>query len=247
MGNAPTDLVRDGEVDSVHPLAPSSVVPGFAPSPSALSKPGGPGRKRLLIGAGLIALVLVLAFAGWRAFADGASSEDRYLDALDDAGLRDDFAADRAALAAAIATCEDLDGGSEPQGSEAQLIAVEEFCPDYAEAFRVLEVDEVVGTFTITDGDYLSSETGDLCQGEGGYGDLNPSTQVVVTNPAGDELARTELGFGETRSAFACQFEFTVELTEGEDTYIFEVGDRGEISYTWDEATAPGAIAFTIG
>lgn len=199
----------------------------------------------MIVGAAVV--VLLLVFVGWKVLGGGESSEDRYLQALEDAGLRDDFAADRAALAAGRSTCEDLDGGAEPQGSEAQLIAVEEFCPDYADGFHILDVQQIDGSFTISDGDSAGLRVGDLCQGEGGYGDLNSSTQVVVRNPDGDELARTELGLGDTTSIITCRFEFTVELTEGEESYIFEVGDRGEISYSWDEVTTPGMVAFTIG
>ena len=234
-------------MDSVAPLPPPAT-PATA-SPAAVDRRGAwkVGRRGLLVGIGVAVVVLLVAFAGWRLVGGGQSSEDRYLQALEDAGLRDDFAADRAALAAARSTCEDLDGGADPQGSEAQLIAVEQFCPDYEDGFHILEVQEIDGSFTISDADSAGFQVGGPCQGEGGYGDLNSSTQVVVSNPDGDELTRAQLGPGETTSIVTCQFEFTVELTEGEETYIFEVGDRGELSYSWDEVTTPGIVAFTIG
>jgi hypothetical protein len=38
-----------------------------------------------------------------------------------------------------------------------------------------------------------------------------------------------------------------MELTEGESVYIVEVGDRGEISYSWEEITEPSAIELSLG
>lgn len=37
---------------------------------------------------------------------------------------------------------------------------------------------------------------------------------VVVSNPDGDELARAQLGPGETTSIITCEFEFTVACDE---------------------------------
>ena len=172
--------------------------------------------------------------------------EDAYLAELEDANVADEFAADRAALAAAERTCEELDQGASPQGSEAQRIAVDWFCPDYADSFSVLDVIAVSGTFELFDEDETFRSS---CSGEGGYGDINSSTAVILRDREGSELSRAELGFGDGNGK-TCEFSFRLQgITEGSpgDVYVLEVGDRGEISYSFAELRVPGAVALTIG
>jgi hypothetical protein len=167
--------------------------------------------------------------------AGGESTEDAFLADLEDAGLSGEFAADRQALSFARGVCNDLDDGGEPEGTEVAQLAVEHLCPDYADSFEVLEVADIEGTFTLIDFDTAS--TGCL-RGDGGYGDINSSTQVVLRNDDGDTLGRTSLGAGDP-TGVSCLWRWTIDdVSEGEDAYILEVGDRGEISYTWDELKA---------
>lgn len=175
----------------------------------------------------------------------GENDEDRYLAALEDAGLHG-WVTDRAAVNAGYTVCEQLDAGGPPRGSVSDQMAVEHLCPDYVDAFRVLESLVVTGTFTVVRSDDFDA-VGSTCRPSGGYGDINSSTQVVVRNPAGVELARTSLGFGETERRGRCTFKFEVLLTEGETSYIVEVGRRGEISYSWEEISRPGAVALSLG
>lgn len=172
--------------------------------------------------------------------------DDAYLAELAQASVAGEFAADRAALAAAERTCDDLDQGAEPQGSEAQRIAVDWFCPDYADSFVVLRVTDVNGTFELFDDDEVYRSN---CTGDGGYSDINSSTAVILRDREGNELSRAQLGFGDGDGS-SCEFRFSLEgITEGApgDVYILEVGDRGEISYSFGELRAPGAVALTIG
>lgn len=191
-----------------------------------------------LLAGGAVGLVTVVG---------GEDSEDAYLAALDSADLNS-WSTERAAVNAGYAVCEQLDQGGPTRGSDADLTAVQHLCPDYEDAFRVLERAEIEGTFTVFDSDEWGlDDEGDACFPAGGYGDINASTQVVVRNSAGDELARTSLGSGQIGLLQGCEFSFTLSLTEGEQVYITEVGDRGEISYTWDEVSQPGAIALSLG
>jgi hypothetical protein len=57
----------------------------------------------------------------------------------------------------------------------------------------VLEEAEVSSTFTVRSSDFSGAATGSTCRPSGGYGDINSSTQVVVTNGDGEQLARTSL------------------------------------------------------
>ncbi len=178
--------------------------------------------------------------------ADAVTRNDAYLADLESAGIRSGFPADRAAVVAAERTCEQLDDGAEAQGSEAQQIAVDWFCPDYSDAFAVLEVTSVSGSFTLIDADERFSAG---CSGDGGYSDLNGSTAVIIRDRDGTELGRTDLGSGRGTIG-ECTFNFIVrDISEGApgDVYVLEVGDRGEISYSFLELQIPGAVALSIG
>jgi hypothetical protein len=190
---------------------------------------------------------VVVGAVGFLAFSSGSDPESEYLDAIATADL-DEWATDRAAVNAGYLVCEDLDSGSAPRGSDADLIAVQHLCPDYEDAFRVLEQETVSGTFTVFDFDeWYSADEGDSCFPDGGYGDINSTTQVVVRSGDSTELARTNLGSGEIGGLNGCEFSFDLSLTEGESIYILEIGDRGEISYTWEEIIEPSAIGLSLG
>ncbi len=111
----------------------------------------------------------------------------------------------------------------------------------------------VEGTFTIQKGSYSSPNfSGGAfgCEGDGGYGDLNSSTQVVVKDDNGDEVARTELGTGKDTSDElfgGCEFNFEFDVSKGPEYFVVSVGRRGESKYTYDELAEPEAIQLTIG
>jgi hypothetical protein len=105
----------------------------------------------------------------------------------------------------------------------------------------------VEGTFTIFDiSDYISMDEGDFCEGEGGYGDLNASTRVIITNLEGDSLDRTSLGRGEATGAGSCEFAFEFTITDGEEGYVVAVGRRGETDYEFEDLRDDG-VSLTIG
>lgn len=236
-------------------LATSPPAPGTMPPspPGSVSAPEADvgntrHRARILLGVGAavlaIAAVLVVLLSG-----GGESAEDEYLAAIADAGL-DDWSTDRAAVNAGYLVCESLDNGGPERGSERDRLAVEHLCDDYLAGFRVLEDQVVRGSFTVLDfDDFTLATEGTPCFPDGGYGDINASTQAVVRNSEGVELARTSLGSGAIGGSIlmGCRFEFDLSLTEGESIYILSVGDRGEISYTWAEITEPGAVALSLG
>jgi hypothetical protein len=107
------------------------------------------------------------------------------------------------------------------------------------------------GTFTIqgTHDEIFTAPNG-TCTGTGGYGDINSSTQAVLRNKAGDELARASLGEGRKIDLVHCQFTFqlhTVPDRQNGDEYLLSVSHRGEESYTWDQLNTPGMIALKLG
>jgi hypothetical protein len=223
---------------------PDTTVSGDV-TPVVEDQPPSTRRRRLIIGVlvavGVVIVAAVLISGG------GESPEDTYLTALNEAELNE-WSTERAAINAGYLTCERFDNGGSPRGSKTDLIAVENLCADYAPAFRVLEQQVIVGTFAVFDPDeWLLTDEGDTCFPDGGYGDINSATQVIMRNNDGDELARTNLGSGEIGMFKGCTFTFELTLTEGESIYILNVGKRGEISYTWDEVTEPKAIELSLG
>jgi hypothetical protein len=174
-----------------------------------------------------------------------------YTAELEEKNLAGQFADDDDAVLAAERFCKRLDNGAKNQGLLVDRVAVEHYCDDYASDFKVLEQRTITGSFVIFDSDpslYFPSidSFGSSCEGSGGYSDLGSSTAVVVTNADGKTLARTQLGLG-SGGYFTCRFEFSVELTEGESSYIVAVGDRGEFTYTWSEIKAEDAVMLSIG
>ena len=113
---------------------------------------------------------------------------------------------------------------------------------------HVLEHRTIKGTMTLMDSSpsiYYSPITayGGTCWGSGGYSDIGPGTEVYVKNSAGTALGHTPLGTG-IGTGSLCIFTFSVDLTEGEDTYLFEVSHRGQLTYTWTQlANDPPAIS----
>lgn len=225
--------------------------PTFLPGPPAGAGPAGPptnpawgadlppappparSRKPAALALGAVVAVIVV-IGGFIAFSMGRpSTEDKYLDALTEAKQRTEFPTDAAAVLHAKTECEKFERSGDPRGGKAEKIGVSYYCPKWEKDFKLLETRTITGTFSLFDTD-LYGDDGDSCEGEGGYGDLNASTQVVLTDGEGKQLARTDLGPG-TLDTYTCEFEFEFEATEGEDSYLVEVGDRGAISHTWSE------------
>jgi len=202
---------------------------------------GGHFHRRGRPGRGRVAAAVVLS-------GGGKSDEDLYVEALDEAGANE-WVTESAAVNAGYSVCERFDQGAPPRGSATDLIAVEHLCPDYLESFRELANATVEGSFTVFDPDNFGGMTAGLsCFPGGGFGDINASTQVIVRNSSGDELGRTQLGDCEISDPLkGCRFDFSIDLTEGETIYIVEVGDRGEISYSWEEIREPETLALSLG
>lgn len=196
--------------------------------------PADQSRRNQAIVAAIAAVAVAAIAVSIYTVATRPDTEDRYLAALADAELDGEFAADRAALRFAEQTCDDLDNGGDPAGTETAAIAVEHFCDEYADAFEILAVRQVKGTFRLID--WESADNG--CRGTGGYSDVQEGMVITVENVDGEVLATTFLGEPELSSAVTCAFPFEVEVMEGEDRYLFALGDggrRGKVPLSWAE------------
>lgn len=212
------------------PIATGAPSASPASGPREASKP----RRHWPKAVGVVAVFALIAAAGY-AFLLRPSTQDQYLEALDEAGVRSEFQTDRAAVLRAESICEEFDSSGEPRGGVIEHAAAEHYCPQWLEGFKLLETTTIDGTFAVIDFDeYYSSDDGDSCQGEGGYGDINSSTQVVLSNGTGDIITRSNLGPGEVQDSI-CTYSFELEVTEGEESYVLAVGDRGETTYSFDD------------
>jgi hypothetical protein len=104
----------------------------------------------------------------------------------------------------------------------------------------------VTGSITVRDTDQAYS-TGALCRTEGGYDDVRVGTDVVVKDGQGAIIGVGSLEDGQADSAFDCRFDFSLEVKDSE-FYSFEVGDRGEISYSRADLEAQAwDVSFSLG
>jgi len=170
--------------------------------------------------------------------------EGAYLSDLRSTELGGEFPSDAAAISSGRAVCTRLDGGGKNQGPAVELIAVRNFCSEYAGGFRELNTFSVLGTFTLYEEDYLCISGGFSM---GSYRDIGASTDVKWENQDGDRLATTTLGESTYRESDSCKWAFTSILPEGEELYILEVGRRGTQEFTEAELKLPGAVGLTLG
>jgi hypothetical protein len=185
---------------------------------------------------------------GYKVIPTPEEQQTAYLDLLRSKGLAGKFSSDANALANARRVCDSLKNGGKQQGLAEDQIGVQVYCEEFLSGFHVLEHRTVTGSFTLIDSDpsyYFPaiSSAGGTCWGSGGYSDISSGTEVYVKNAAGNVLAHTALGTG-TGSGYLCRFTFSVDLTEGEDSYLFEVSHRGTLTYTFAElASDPPALS----
>lgn len=105
----------------------------------------------------------------------------------------------------------------------------------------------VTGSFSVIDTGQAYT-VGNSCSTYGsGYDDVGVGTDVVVKNGEGAIVGVGKLEVGLAESAYECRFPFTLEVKEAE-FYSFEVGDRGELSYSRADLEAMGwSVAFSLG
>ncbi|MGW3608922.1 hypothetical protein ACWD6N_03385 [Micromonospora sp. NPDC005163] len=148
---------------------------------------------------------------------------------------RTHLAAALALAAIALAGC-----SSDPEPAPAAAVSA-------APAARV-----VTGTLMLGDPDGVAWDSTTGCRGSGGYDDIAPGAQVVITDSAGATVGLGKLGNGvmETApgatTADGCKFNFTVkDVPTGKNFYGVEVSHRGKVQYP--EQQLFGAFALTLG
>ena len=177
--------------------------------------------------------------------------EEIFIKRLTENDLINDYAAPRQAISVANKKCDSIDDGEDPKGNLAEKIGVEIFCPEYLDAFQILQVINVDGTFTLNSSysqysGYSIGGTDTNCYGTGGYGDIGPSMNIVLRNSQGITMYVGIVTSNIRTKPSQCTFEFTFfGVVEGEDVYVFEVANRGEISYSFEDLVY--GIGATLG
>jgi hypothetical protein len=245
IADRPTSRVRNGRAETTDPDG-GQMLPGYVDLPSSSRT----SIRSAWLGTGAAtAVIVVLALVVWALLLprhESASPDAGYLSALKDSGLAGQFNSDANALAYGRRVCKQLQDGGPQQGLAADKVAVDAFCPQFAEGFHVLETATVSGTFVLSDTNSnaaISSiaSDGTACEGTNGYSDVGRDTQVTVKNGKGEILATTSLGQGRGGDA-TCTFSFSFPATEGQDRYVVSVGRRGEFSYTFNQLQRQGVL-----
>ena len=97
----------------------------------------------------------------------------------------------------------------------------------------------VNGAITLNQGDFISAAD-DSCVGTGGYDDLQPGAQVVITDPTSTTVAVGQITagsvIGDDDGIQSCVLGFKVEdVPSGKKFYGVEVTHRGRLQYSEDE------------
>lgn len=242
----PSNRVRDGRSGSTDAVG-GRMLPDYVELPATRS-----GIRSTWMGTGIATAVIVLvAGVVWVLLVDSRKPapppEAAYLSALKNAGLNDQFNSDANAVAHGKQVCRQLEDGGPQQGLAADKIAVEAFCPLFAQGFRILETATISGTFELVDSAGLGAiaSDGSACEGASGYADVNANTPVTVKNGKSELLANTTLGQGKG-SLGDCTFSFSFPITEGQDRYVVSIGRRGEFIYSFEQLRAHG-VAIQLG
>ncbi|MFG1935353.1 DUF732 domain-containing protein [Mycobacterium sp. NPDC048908] len=244
VGGRPTSRVRNGRAQASDPTG-GAMLPDYVdlPAPNKLSI-----RSTWLGTGAVVAIIVMLALVWWAMRVShrpqSPPPEELYLSVLHDAGLAGQFNSDANAVAHGKQVCRALDDGGPQQGSPADKIAVDAFCPRFTSGFHIFETVTATGTFVLTAAgpDALVSSIasdGSSCHGVNGYADINGDTQVIVRNGHGDILSTTALGQGHGDDQ-TCTFSFRFPVTEAQDRYVVSVSHRGDFVYTFDQLAHQG-------
>ncbi|HET7665802.1 MAG TPA: DUF732 domain-containing protein [Mycobacterium sp.] len=240
VADRPTNRVRNGRTQATDPTG-GQMLPDYVELPAARTSI----RSTWLATGAVTVIIVMVAVVVWVLLVAGRrpppAPDAGYLSALKDAGLTKQFTSDANAVAHGRQVCRKLQDGEPQQGLLADKYAVDAYCPQFADGFRVLETATVSGLFVLVDSSGYEAITsdGESCQGADGYSDIGRDTPVIVKNGKGEILASAALGAGKGSGA-NCTFSFSFPLTEGQDRYVVAVGRRGEFVYTFEQLRAHG-------
>lgn len=146
----PTNRVRNGKHEASDPTG-GQMLPDYVELPASRSS-----IRTTWITTGAVTAIIVMAAAmAWGLLVahrrPPPPPETGYLAALRDTGLMNQFNSDANAIAHGHQVCRRLEDGEPQQGQPADKIAVDTFCPHFAQGFHVLDTVKVSGIFVLTD------------------------------------------------------------------------------------------------
>lgn len=102
------------------------------------------------------------------------------------------------------------------------------------------------GSLSAATTECVDLKTGVSCEGKGGYDDLVPGTQVLVTDSSGRNIGLGSLDAGVSGLyGESCAFTFRVpDVPSDGGVYSVEVGHRGALNFSEGDASS---LAFSIG
>lgn len=111
----------------------------------------------------------------------------------------------------------------------------------------------VRGTFTLERPNFVWSETTHQCAGQRAADDIRAGSQIIVTDPAGVNVAVGELDTGQPvmdttdpNRAASCLFQFRVpNVPSGKGIYGVEVAGRGKVQFPEAQLAASIALGLT--
>ncbi|WP_194821320.1 hypothetical protein [Micromonospora sp. S-DT3-3-22] len=111
----------------------------------------------------------------------------------------------------------------------------------------------VRGTFTLERSTFAWSEKTQVCAGMGGHDDIAGGAQVIITDPAGVNLAVGKLDVGQplidptdATRATSCLFTFKIPgVPSGKGIYGVEVSRRGKVQFNEVDLGKPISLGLT--
>jgi hypothetical protein len=202
-------------------------------------------KSKILIAATVGAAVIIATVTGLTLLKP--NPDEDFIAKLVASGLADSFASESSAITEANDFCWSLKSGSPVQGEAAQEIAVQIYCPEYKDDFRLLKPFSVSGSISIeSDGLIVSIQKyGKFCEGYIGVQWFSRYTDVKVTDSDGTILAETTLKRGDWLSP-NCTFQFSFTVMEGEASYNLQFANLKSTEFT-EEQLKDGPLALRWG
>lgn len=108
---------------------------------------------------------------------------------------------------------------------------------------------DITGTFSLTDSDGVTVARNGSCSGNGGYSDIDQGAQITARDEDSTLIGTATLSAGAPNSGrTTCSFSFNFEELPDADFYTFELGRRGDLTYSRAEMEqADWTLFFTLG
>jgi hypothetical protein len=113
------------------------------------------------------------------------------------------------------------------------------------------ETHTINGTIVIRYPDFAPSRVGEVCAGDGGYGDIRAGAAVSIRDETDNIIGSIQLNEGEVfripGQIYGCKFSWTIKVKDS-DFYVFEIANREGPTYSRADLEEVGrTVELTIG